>query len=414
MKRADVVIVGAGQAGLALSHCLGQADIEHAVIERGRIGERWRSQSWRSLRLLTPNWLNALPGSPYAGGDPGGFMGKAAFVETLEAYAGRWQAPIECSVEVLSCRRTGNGFVLDTSASAWSAKAVVVATGHCDRPAIPFGSKIMGASENVGAALSIHASRYRSPGELPPGGVLIVGASSSGVQIADELALAGRRVTLSVGKHTRLPRLWRGKDIFFWLCQMGFMAQRPQGLANPESARRQPSLQLAGRPDKADVDLATLQALGVELVGRVRGLANREIAFADDLVASVAAAEAKQARLLAEIDRFAGAERPTRREPVTVPSARPQRLSLTDGSIRTIIWATGYARSFDWLEPLALGGDGELAHQGGVTSVPGLYALGFRFLRKRDSNFIGGVGADAQAIATEISRYLDRNGRQAA
>ncbi|RWM37936.1 NAD(P)/FAD-dependent oxidoreductase [Mesorhizobium sp.] len=406
MKRADVVIVGAGQAGLALSHCLGRIGIEHAVLERGRIGERWRSESWRTLRLLTPNWLNALPGSPYEGGDPDGFLDKHAFVASLEAYAGRWQAPVERGVEVFSSRRTGDGFVLETSAGARSAKAVVVATGHCDRPSIPFAIR--------GGPLGIHASQYRSPGELPPGGVLVVGASSSGVQIADELARTGRRVTLSVGKHTRLPRLWRGKDIFFWLCRMGFMAQPLEALANPESARRQPSLQLAGRPDKADVDLATLQALGVELAGRVRGIADREIVFADDLAPQIAAAEAKQARLLAEIDRFAGDARPGRREPVAVPSAWPQRLSLTDGSIRTIIWATGYARSFGWLEPLALGADGELAHQGGVTSVPGLYALGFRFLRKRDSNFIGGVGADAQAIAAEISRYLDRNGRQAA
>lgn len=406
MKRADVVIVGAGQAGLALSHCLGRTGVEHAVLERGRIGERWRSQSWRSLSLLTPNWLNALPGSPYQGDDPDGFMNKHAFVASLEAYAGRWQAPVECGIEVFSSRRTGDGFALETSAGAWSAKAVVVATGHCDRPSVPFATK--------GEPLGIHASQYRSPGELPPGGVLVVGASSSGVQIADELARAGRRVTLSVGKHTRLPRRWRGKDIFFWLCRMGFMAQPLDALANPESARRQPSLQLAGRPDKADVDLATLQALGVELAGRVCGIADREIVFADDLAAQIAAAEMKQARLLAEIDRFAGDARPGRREPVAVPSAWPQRLSLTDGSIRTIIWATGYARSFGWLEPLALGADGELAHQGGVTSVPGLYALGFRFLRKRDSNFIGGVGADAQAIAAEISRYLDRNGRQAA
>ncbi|RWB51187.1 NAD(P)/FAD-dependent oxidoreductase [Mesorhizobium sp.] len=406
MKRADVVIVGAGQAGLALSHCLGRTGVEHAVLERGRIGERWRSQSWRSLRLLTPNWLNALPGSPYQGDDPDGFMDKHAFVASLEAYAGRWQAPVECGIEVFSSRRTGDGFALETSAGAWSAKAVVVATGHCDRPSIPFATK--------GEPLGIHASQYRSPGELPPGGVLVVGASSSGVQIADELARTGRRVTLSVGKHTRLPRRWRGKDIFFWLCRMGFMAQPLDALANPESARRQPSLQLAGRPDKTDVDLATLQALGVELTGSVRGIADREIVFADDLATQIAAAEMKQARLLAEIDRFAGDARPGRREPVAVPSAWPQRLSLTDGSIRTIIWATGYARSFGWLEPLALGADGELAHQGGVTSVPGLYALGFRFLRKRDSNFIGGVGADAQAIAAEISRYLDRNGRQAA
>jgi len=408
MKRADVIIVGAGQAGLALSHCLGRIGIEHAVLERGRIGERWRSQSWHSLRLLTPNWLNALPGSPYQGDDPDGFMGKFAFVYRLEAYARRWQAPVECGVEVLSCRRTGNGFVLETSAGDWLAKAVVVATGHCDQPIIPF------ALDAVGGPLGIHASRYRSAGELPPGGVLVVGASSSGVQIADELARAGRRVLLSVGKHTRLPRLWRDRDIFFWLREMGFMTQRPADLANPDSARRQPSLQLAGRPDRADVDLATLQALGVELTGRVGGIASGGIAFADDLAAQVASAEAKQTRLLGEIDRFAGDARPGRREPVIVPSTYARRLSLTDGSIGTIVWATGYARSFEWLEPLALGADGELAHHGGVTSVPGLYALGFRFLRKRDSNFIGGVGTDARAIAAEVALYLNRNCRQAA
>jgi len=408
MRRADVIIIGAGQAGLALSHCLGQAGIGHAVLERGRIGERWHSQSWRSLRLLTPNWLNALPGSPYKGGDPDGFMTKGAFVESLERYARQWDAPVETGVEVISARRTGDGFALRTSAGDWTARAVVVATGHCDRPVIPF------SAETLRGPLSIHASQYRSPGELPGGGVLVVGASSSGVQIADELARAGRLVVLSVGKHTRLPRTWRGKDIFFWLCEMGLMAQRQEDLSDPESAQRQPSLQLAGRPDKANVDLTTLQALGVELAGRVRGVGDREIAFAGDLGAHIAAAEAKQARLLDQIDRFAGAATPHRREPVAMPSAYTERLSLSDGSIRTVIWATGYARSFGWLEPLALGADGELAHQGGVTSVPGLYALGFRFLRKRDSNFIVGVGADAKAIAAEISRHLDCNGRKAA
>ncbi|CDX62011.1 putative Monooxygenase [Mesorhizobium plurifarium] len=408
MRRSDVVIIGAGQAGLALSHCLGQAGIDHAVLERGRIGERWRSQSWRSLRLLTPNWLNALPGSPYGGGDPDGFMSKGAFVESLERYAWQWHAPVETNVEVTSAKRTGDGFALRTSAGDWSARAVVVATGHCDRPVIPF------SAETLRGPLSIHASQYRSPGELPSGGVLVVGASSSGVQIADELARAGRRVVLSVGKHTRLPRTWRGQDIFFWLRAMGLMAQRPEDLANPEAARRQPSLQLAGRPDRADVDLATLQALGVELNGRVRRVGDRAIGFAGDLGQHVAAAEAKQARLLDQIDRFAGVATPYRPEPVALPSTCVERVSLTDGSIRSIVWATGYARSFDWLEPLALGADGELAHQGGVTSVPGLYALGFRFLRKRDSNFIGGVGADAEAIAAEISRYLDCNGRKAA
>ncbi|RAZ86984.1 pyridine nucleotide-disulfide oxidoreductase [Mesorhizobium hawassense] len=406
MRRADVVIIGAGQAGLALSHCLGQAGIDHVVLERGRIGERWRSQSWRSLRLLTPNWLNALPGSPYKGGDPDGFMSKAAFVESLERYAWQWHAPVETNIEVISAKRTADGFALRANTGDWAARAVVVATGHCDRPVIPFGA------ETIRAPLSIHASQYRSPGELPGGGVLVVGASSSGVQIADELARAGRRVVLSVGKHTRLPRTWRGQDIFFWLSAMGLMAQRQEDLANPEAARRQPSLQLAGRPDRADVDLATLQALGVQLAGRVRGVGDREIAFAGDLGQHIAAAEAKQARLLDQIDRFTGMTTPYRPEPVAVPAAGMERLPLS--AIRTIIWATGYARSFDWLEPLALGADGELAHQGGVTSVPGLYALGFRFLRKRDSNFIGGVGADAEAIAGEVSRHLERSGRKAA
>ena len=408
MRRADVVIIGAGQAGLALSHYLGLAGIDHAVLERGRIGERWRSQSWRSLRLLTPNWLNALPGSPYRSGDPDGFMSKSAFVESLERYAWQWHAPVETNVEVTAAKRTSDGFALRTSTGDWEARAVVVATGHCDRPVIPF------SAETLRGPLSIHASQYRSPGELPGGGVLVVGASSSGVQIADELARAGRRVMLSVGKHTRLPRTGRGQDIFYWLCAMGLMAQREEDLENPEGARRQPSLQLAGRPDRADVDLATLQALGVGLTGRVHGVGDREIAFAGDLGQHIAAAEAKQARLLDQIDRFAGTPTPYRPEPVAVPPAPSERLSLTDGTIRSIIWATGYARSFSWLEPLALGADGELAHQGGVTSVPGLYALGFRFLRKRDSNFIGGVGADAEAIAAEISRYLDCNGRRAA
>jgi len=408
MRQADVVIVGGGQAGLALSHCLGRKGIAHAVLERGRVGERWRSQSWRSLRLLTPNWLNALPGSPYEGADPDGFMTKWAFVQGLEAYARHWQAPVECGVEVLSCRRNGGGFALATSAGDWLARAVVVATGHCDRPVIPF------ALEGSNKPHCIHASEYRDADALAPGSVLVVGASSSGVQIADELARAGRRVVLSVGKHTRLPRLWRGKDIFWWLCEMGFMAQRLDALANPESARRQPSLQLAGRPDRINVDLATLQAIGVELTGRVQGIDDDQIVFADDLAASVAAADAKQAWLLAEIDRFAGAATPMRLPPVAVPAKRARRLLLTDGSIGTIIWATGYARSFGWLEPLALGADGELAHRDGVTSVPGLYALGFRFLRKRDSNFIGGVGTDAQAIAVEIASHLDCNGRKAA
>jgi putative flavoprotein involved in K+ transport len=410
MEQADVVIVGAGQAGIALSHGLQKRGVSHVVLERGRIGERWRSSAWRSLRLLTPNWLNALPGSPYRGSDPDGFMSRDAFVETLVGYAHQSQAPVRSHVDVLSCERSGKGFRLRTTAGDWSAKVVVVATGHCDVPSIPF-SPHPGEDQPV----SIHASQYRSPEELVSGGVLVVGASSSGVQIADELQRSGRRVILSVGKHTRLPRIWRDKDIFYWLHQMGFMSQRLGDLTNPESARRQPSLQLAGRADRSNVDLATLQGIGVELTGRLNGISNQTIGFVDDLEDSIMASDAKQDRLLRQIDLFAG-HRSMALGPasIKVPTTRLKRLSFASGIIGTIIWATGYSRSFSWLKLPAFTADGELAHKDGVTTVAGLYALGFRFLRKRDSNFIGGVGADAQAIADHVSRYLGQSGLKAA
>ncbi|TGQ29053.1 NAD(P)/FAD-dependent oxidoreductase [Mesorhizobium sp. M00.F.Ca.ET.216.01.1.1] len=410
MEQADVVIVGAGQAGIALSHCLRKRGTSHIVLERGRIGERWRSSTWRSLRLLTPNWLNALPGSPYCGPEPDGYMSRDAFVETLVGYAHRSQAPVHPYVDVLSCEQDGKGFRLRTTAGDWSARVVVVATGHCDVPSMPLLPQT-GADQPA----SIHASQYRSPDELAAGGVLVVGASSSGVQIADELRRSGRRVILSVGKHTRLPRIWRDKDIFWWLYQMGFMSQQLDDLANPDSARRQPSLQLAGRADCSNVDLATLQGIGVELTGRLTRISNRAIGFADDLEESITAADAKQQRLLRQIDQFAG-HRSTGHgpAPVKVPTTCRKRLSFANGIVDTIIWATGYSRSFSWLKLPAFTADGELAHKDGITTVAGLYALGFRFLRKRDSNFIGGVGADAQAIAAHVSDYLGQSGLKAA
>ncbi|TIV00161.1 MAG: pyridine nucleotide-disulfide oxidoreductase [Mesorhizobium sp.] len=410
MEQADVVIVGAGQAGIALSHCLRKRGISHVVLERGRIGERWRSSTWRSLRLLTPNWLNALPGSPYCGSEPDGYMSRDAFVETLVGYAHRSQAPVRSYVNVLSCEQDGQGFRLRTTAGDWSAKVVVVATGHCDVPSMPFP-----LHTSADQPVSIHASQYRSPDQLASGGVLVVGASSSGVQTADELRRSGRRVILSVGKHTRLPRIWRDKDIFWWLHHMGFMSQRLDDLTDPDSARRQPSLQLAGRADRSNVDLATLQGIGVELTGRLKGISNGTIGFADDLKDSITAADAKQDRLLRQVDQFAGhksiAGAPA---PIEVPTNCLKRLSFANDDIGTIIWATGYSRSFSWLKLPVITADGELAHKGGITTVAGLYALGFRFLRKRDSNFIGGVGPDAQAIADHVSHYLGQSGLKAA
>jgi putative flavoprotein involved in K+ transport len=240
--------------------------------------------------------------------------------------------------------------------------------------------------------------------------VIVIGASASGVQIADELHRHGREVTLAVGRHTRVPRTWRGRDIFWWMERLGILSERTRSLPDPEAARREPVVQLAGRPDHSSLDLPALQALGVRLVGRFAGASADRIDFFDDLALNVACAEAKLERLLARIDAFAGEASQTEREallPVRLTPKAPLHLLLARENIRTIIWATGYRRDFSWLRiPGAILPDGELAHQDGATFVPGLYALGFRLLRKRDSHFIGGVGSDAAVIAQQVAEFL--------
>lgn len=410
MHRIDVVIVGGGQAGLAMSRCLAWRGIDHVVIERGTVGQRWKDGAWDSLRLLTPNWMNALPGLPYDGDEPDGFMTRDQFLARLGAYGAG--APVMERTGVLSVEQRCGFFLVTTDRDPWRARAVVIATGECDIPAIP------GLARAIDPRIeNIHASAYRSPAALPEGGVLVVGASSSGVQIADELARAGRAVTLAVGRHTRLPRTWRGEDVFCWLHRTGAMARRTHTLPDVAAARRQPSLQLAGRPDRSNVDLATLQTMGVRLTGRIVAAEGETVAFADDLAASIHAAETKQARLLAEFDASAGIAPDAPRPPVArvdLSRPAPRRLALDQAGIRAIVWATGYRRAFPWLRLAALDADGDIAHRDGVTAFPGLYALGFRLLRKRDSNFIGGVGADAAALVDHIAGYLGQRGHRAA
>lgn len=410
MRTIDVTVIGAGQAGLAMSHCLSRRRIDHVVVDRGQVGGRWVSQTWDSLSLLTPNWLNGLPGSPYTGDDPDGFMARDAFVTRLRRYAADFAAPVLEETEVFAVTPAQGGLSVATSGGVWRSRAVVVATGHCDLPLIPDAG-------TSGTAASIHSSQYRNPESLPDGGAIVVGASSSGVQIAEELSRAGRAVTLAVGRHTRLPRRWRGRDIFWWLDRAGVLGERTRDLRDPDAARRQPSLQLAGRRDDRNMDLATLQANGVRLAGRVSRIEGNIVSFADNLADSVAASRAKLDRLLARIDAFAGidpaAPRPAMDE-VDLSRAAPDRISLRGDRIGTIIWATGYRRAFPWLGLPALGEDGEITHRDGVTAVPGLYALGFRLLRKRDSSFIGGSGTDALALSQHISAFLGQADERAA
>jgi cation diffusion facilitator CzcD-associated flavoprotein CzcO len=412
MQSTDVAILGAGQSGLAMSRVLAQRGFDHVVFERRSIADRWQNRTWESLRLLTPNWLNTLPGLPYDGPDPDGFMTRDDFVRRLKTYAARFCAPVLANTRVGSIEQANGGFVVRTDGGAWQARAVVVATGQCDKPAIP------GMAQSIDRSVaSVHACDYRSPAELAPGAVLVVGASASGVQIADEVRRAGREVILSVGRHTRLPRTWRGRDIFWWLDRMGVLAERTRDLADPVAAMRQPSLQLAGRPDRSNVDLATLQAIGVRTIGRVVAAEGDQLSVAPDLAESVRAAEKKQRRLLAAIDAYACTV-PSLQRPqiaaVSVDHEVPVRLSLRAEKIGTIVWATGYRRSFPWLPKCALAPDGEFAHSDGISPIPGLYGLGFRLLRKRDSSFIGGIGTDAIALGRHVADYLNLSSRRCA
>ena len=411
MQTTDVAIVGAGQAGLAMSACLSRLGIDHVLFERGTIAERWKSTSWDSLTMLTPNWMNVLPYGTAAGVASDGFMSQRELVRYLEAYACANQAPVLAGTEVISVSAAGSGYRVLTSAGEWTARALVIATGQCDRPALP-------ASARLGGSFSLHSSQYRRESDLPAGGVLVVGASSSGVQIAEELRAAGRDVVLSVGRHTSLPRRYRGLDIFVWLARMGVLSQRASEVPDLRAALRQPSLQLAGRPDGADVGLAALQQRGVRLAGRLAGCSGSRVAFADDLAESVAAAASKRIRLLRSIDAFDGSEDGAegRHRPACDPdtASAPASLSLAREGIGTIVWATGFRRSFPWLQLPVLAADGEIDHREGVTSLPGVYALGYRFLRKRDSNFIGGVGSDAVALSHHVAGFLRQTRRQAA
>jgi putative flavoprotein involved in K+ transport len=410
MRRTEAVVIGGGQAGLAMSRCLAQYGIDHVVLERGRVGERWRSERWDSLRLLSPNWHTRLPGFRYDGPDPDGYMRVGELVGLLERYARTIDAPVEPNTTVLCVEASGPGYRVTTDRGGWEARSVVIATGHCDVPYVP-----PVAAELPGDVVQLVPSRYRRASQLPPGGVLVVGASASGVQLADEIHASGRPVTLAVGRHTRLPRVYRGRDIFWWLDALGVFDETEAGVFDLALARSQPSLQLVGRPDRATLDLPVLERRGVRLAGRLAAIEGARVRFADDLVAHTAAADARLARLVQRIDGFAarsgldGEVGP--REPFTPflwPAPAPTALDLRQAGIRTVVWATGYARAYPWLRVPVLDERGEIRHAGGVTAAAGLYVLGLYFLRRRKSSFIDGVGLDAMELAAHLAGYLRR------
>jgi putative flavoprotein involved in K+ transport len=411
MRHTDAIIIGAGQAGLAMSHCLSRSGIDHVVLERGRLAERWHSERWDSLRLLTPNWMSRLPGWSYQGADPDGFMTKQEYASYLEQYATAASAPVVTGATVQAVRQMPGGYRVESERGVWNAPCVAIATGHCDVPLMPEMAQHIPASIH-----QLTPCAYRNPAELPDGAVLVVGASASGVQLAEEIQRSGRQVIISVGRHTRLPRLYRGRDIMWWLARSEKVAQSADATTDLAAARLLPSMQLVGRPERTNIDLGTLRNVGVRTVGRAVSIREGVLHLDDDLADSVGAAQARLERLLARIDGSADAAgAPAEAWPAGLAfEASSTVLDLERNDVRTVIWATGFRRNYRWLHVPVLDASGEIIHRGGVTPAPGLYVLGLRFLRRWNPSFIDAVAADATELAVEIERHLDATSSVAA
>jgi len=415
MHKTEVIIVGGGQAGLAMSRSLALRGVNHAVLERGRIGERWRSERWRSLHLLTTNAMSALPGLPHDESDPDGFMPAHAFAAYLDRYAKASGAPIMSGVEVTEVKPAAGFYRVSTTAGEWRSRAVVVATGACETPFRPAMAWALPAD-----IVQLFPSHYWEPEQLPDGGVLVVGASASGAQLAEEIHVSGRPVTLAVGEHNRAPRRYRGRDIYAWMETAGILDDAAIESGNLETARRQPSLQVVGRPDNRDLNLGVLSRLGVRLVGRLAAVEGARAEFADDLDRTTKASHARMLRILDRIDACiadrrldAPAADPAARIPVETDGGA-MALDLRKERVRSVVWATGYIRRYPWLKAPVLDQRGEIVHRGGVTPLPGLYLIGLTFLRRRRSSFIDGCGLDAEDLAPIIQAHVRRSSKEAA
>ncbi len=399
MESIDTVVIGGGQAGLAMSHHLTKRGLAHVVLERRRIAERWRSERWDSLRFQFPNWAMRLPDFPYVGDEPDAYAPRDEVVRFIEDYAAFIRAPVRTGVAVRSLRQGVDGLVLDTGAMMIAARNVVIATGPYQTPAIPaVAGKLTGVFQ-------VSAAEYKNPDQLPPGGVLVVGSGASGVQIAEELQQAGRRVFLSVGPHRRVPRRYRGKDYIWWISALGL----DEKVAD-ESSKRQPALVLSGANGGHTIDLRAFAAAGMTLVGRLLDADDGVVRFAPDLAANLAAGDEAYAAFLRTADDhvarqgLALPEDPEAQPVGSGPDPEPiEAVDLLDVGISAVVWATGYRYDFGWLDLDVFTPDGRPVHRRGVTEIPGVYFLGLHSLHKTKSSFLSGVGDDAAYLAVHIA-----------
>ena len=407
--RTTTVVIGAGHAGLAIGHFLAASSIDHVLIERGEVANSWRTERWDALRLLTPNWQARVPGLAYDGDDPDGFMDMAEVVAFIERYARLVDPPLQTRTTVESVRPNSNGYEVATDRGTWHAPTVVLATGGCNLPKVPpFAADLPGSVE------SLTPMQYTRASELPHGPALVVGASATGVQIAEEVHASGRPVTLAVGEHVRMPRTYRGRDILWWMDRTGLHDERYDEVDDIRRARRVPAPQLVGKPDRTTLDLNVLTARGVRLVGRLAGIAGATAQFSGSLRNKCNLADLKLGRLLDTIDEWIeehgleGEVEPAHRlSPTRVEESPPLTLDLAAGGFGTVIWATGFEPDHSWLHVPVLDHKGRIRHDGGVVSgSPGLYRIGLNFLRRRKSSFIHGAEDDARDLVDHLAGHV--------
>jgi len=391
-----------------MSRCLSDRSIDHVVLERGEVANSWRRERWDSLRLLTPNWQSRLPGYSYEGTDPDGYMTMREVIDFISRFASLSGAPVRTHTAVTSVKRTDSGYHVATSGGDIRCRTVIVASGACNLASVPSLLHQVPASVHRVTPLD-----YRNPAGLPEGGVLVVGAAATGVQLADEIHRSGRPVTLSTGEHVRLPRVYRGRDVLWWMDASGVWNQRGDEIDDLTRARRLPSPQLVGTPERTTLDLNTLSAAGVEIVGRLAAIRDGQALFSGGLRNHCALADLKMDRLLAAFDEWArgrnldaGFPVPERFEPTRVPDASRLKIDLRSGEIRSIVWATGFRPDYSWLDVPVVDHKGHLRHDGGVVDAPGLYVLGLPVLRRRKSSFIHGAEDDAREVVDHLAGYL--------
>ena len=392
-----------------MSYCLNERGINHVVLERADIANSWRTERWNSLRLLTPNWQARLPGMVYEGDDPDGFLTVPQVSHFIESYADKISVPLERRTNVLAITPHGGGYLIETTQGDWQARGVVLASGACNKSNVP-----LALTESLSDSIQIvHAIDYRSPDQLAEGGVLVVGAAATGTQLALEVQHSGRPVTLAVGEHVRLPRIYRERDIFYWMEAVGLLDEGYKEVDDIKRARNVSSPQLIGSPEHASLGLNELTRSGVKLIGRYVGLRHGVAQFSGSLRNHCALADLKMNRLLKRIDEWISEEGldshvapPHRFDSTQVESSPPLEINFASSDIRTILWATGFQPDYEWLHAPVFDRKGRIRHDGGVVDAPGMYLLGVNFLRRRKSSFIHGAEDDANDLSDHLAAYL--------